>query len=81
MVAAANATARCWSAPADARGPCRVRRRRTRSSRGPPPASAAASPVTDERLVPLQAIEPFTKGDAEKLVIHDADGTKEVPVT
>ncbi|MDQ4032331.1 MAG: hypothetical protein M3332_08715 [Actinomycetota bacterium] len=29
---------------------------------------------------PLQAIDPFMKGDATKVVIRDADGTQEVPI-
>lgn len=29
---------------------------------------------------PLQVVDPFTKGDATKLVIRDAGGTQEVPV-
>lgn len=40
-----------------------------------------AFPAQPADATPLQAIEPFTKADAEKLVIHDADGTTEVPVT
>jgi hypothetical protein len=40
---------------------------------------AFPSPPADP--TPLQALEGFVKGDATTLVIHDADGTHEVPVS
>ena len=40
-----------------------------------------AFPPAPPEPTPLQAKDVFTKGDATKLVIHDADGTHEVPIT
>jgi hypothetical protein len=39
-----------------------------------------AFPAQPDDPTPLQAVDPFDKGDAAKLVIRDATGTHDVPV-